>query len=151
MKRFIVLASIGLSFLSVRASADAISGPPERCIEGSEPVDFCHGPPTCRALICESDADCGRGLACRERALCVREHCCNGEACHVPEVALNFTHVEASCAAGACDGTSCQTLNVCVPSRTGAGCCSATGTRSGVPGALFLSLILAAALRRSRR
>jgi len=167
MRHVILLASIALTFISARASADAISPPPDACTEGSEPLDFCHGPPTCQALTCESDADCESG-ACRERALCVREHCCSGMACITPESAEHVTHVEGSCAGGeACDESSCQTLKVCVPASTvedagnppdagdggasGGGCCSATGTRSGAAGALFLALILATFVRRARR
>ncbi|HEY8428416.1 MAG TPA: MYXO-CTERM sorting domain-containing protein [Sandaracinaceae bacterium] len=111
------------------ARADAIAPPPERCPEGSAPVEFCHGMPTCRALTCATDGDCGAGMVCRPMQLCTTESCCSGRCCF-PESGCEepprvFTHVYGACGAGgACAnfGAECTMLRVCVPgARTDAG------------------------------
>lgn len=109
------------------ARADAVSPPPDRCPEGSVAVEFCHGPPTCRVSTCETDADCGAGMVCRDARLCTTEFCCSGRCCGggcgvEPTV---YTHVFGPCdAAGGCSdfGAACTQEKVCVPgSNTDAG------------------------------
>ncbi|HJL17774.1 MAG TPA: hypothetical protein RMH99_19065 [Sandaracinaceae bacterium LLY-WYZ-13_1] len=109
--------------------ADVVSPPPTDCPEGSGPVDFCHGPPTCSASTCATDEDCAGELVCRDRDLCTLEHCCSGRCCAMDcgSPPTKYTHVEGPCGAGGtCDGfgASCTSIRVCVrpsPEDAGAG------------------------------
>ncbi len=117
------------------ALADAVSPPPDRCPSGSVAVDFCHGPPTCRVNTCETDAECGAGMVCRDARLCTTEYCCSGRCCGggcgvEPTV---YTHVFGPCdGSGGCSdfGAACTLEKVCVPGNADAG---TGGTDAGTP------------------
>jgi hypothetical protein len=109
----ILLGALGVT----EARADVLAPPPPSCEAGSVGED-CHGPPLCRALTCETNADCGAGRVCVGRPLCARrDQCCSGRACG-DETVERYTHIEGPCGAGnSCDawGTACETIKVCVP------------------------------------
>lgn len=116
------------------ALADAVGPPPADCPEGSTAVDTCHGPETCEVADCTNDGECGAGMRCQERMLCVREHCCSGFACTMPGMGTRYTHVAGPCGAGGTCGDpslSCSTGRVCVPDDSTP---DAGGTDSGTPG-----------------
>lgn len=107
-----------VSIPSALASADAVPPPPDSCPEGSTAVDFCHGPQTCQIATCTNDGECGAGRVCRQRMLCVREHCCSGICCASAGCEpTTYEHVAGACAGGACEelGTTCESRSVCVP------------------------------------
>ncbi len=138
--RGLALACVFVAFFGAgRARADVVSPPPERCPGGSKPVEFCHGPPTCRALTCETDADCSGGMVCRDARICTTEYCCSGRCCgggcgSEPTV---YTHVFGPCdSSGGCAdfGAACTMQKVCVRgTSTDAGLRDAgpTGTDAG--------------------
>lgn len=119
MTRFTSLVAALALALPAVAAADAVPPPPMNCPTGARPLDFCHGPQTCRIADCTDNADCNAGEECVERALCVREHCCGGFSCTIDGATPpRYTHVDGPCGAGGgCEGfgATCETSRVCVP------------------------------------
>lgn len=151
------LTLIALFACSSIAHADAISGPPDFCPEGSEAIE-CHGPDTCRVEGCTTDADCGAGRRCEPRALCVEEHCCSGA---LGCASGGVEHALRGCDATCDDGSPCVDRNVCVGEATDGdagtggttdgGCCSVAGGGNELGGALFVALVVAVIVARTVR
>lgn len=114
----LALVAVVLALSPTLAHADALGPPPASCPEGSAPV-ACHGPETCEIADCITEGDCRAGERCMQRMLCVREHCCSGVACTIPDsMPLRYTHVAGPCgASGSCGdpSLSCASHRVCVP------------------------------------
>ena len=137
MTRLLGLLALCSSLLPAIAAADVIGPLPTTCEEGSEPVP-CHGPATCRADSCTTDADCDPGEVCQSRNYCVREHCCLGGwggGCGPSDYVI---HVDGPCTGGggcAGLGTACRGVQVCVPGDRDGGAPVDAGSDGGAPDA----------------
>lgn len=90
--------------------ADVVFPQRHDCPDGSEPV-FCHGLPTCRALLCATDADCTGGARCQEASFCRMDRPCGG-----PSRDPVHPHLDRTCdlAAPSCAaGLTCEAARVC--------------------------------------
>lgn len=137
--RRIILGLVLLATPSL-ALADVVGPAREDCPPGSEDV-FCHGPPTCRPVVC--GAGCPDGTTCGEQRYCLQSNNCGGRAgTPVYDNALLSCSSDADCSES---GTLCQAVSVCVNDGCG---CSAPGRASRAPLSFMLGLLALALWRR---
>lgn len=134
--RRILLSLCLLSGLLTSARADVVDFPPASCPRGSTP-ETCHGGPHCRVKLCQTDADCPKGKACKPVQACFGKISCMGRPLYT-DASYPLTDImKSACpSSGTCsDGQACPTENLCVSSgsdTTGTTTTDATSQQTGL-------------------
>jgi hypothetical protein len=136
-RALLLLAAFGLSVVSTASTlalADALGPPPTGCPDGTI-GDSCHGGQYCRAVTCNSTADCDAGQSCVPRGYCMTPVTCGG-AIRLPDGGPVTTTVPSAgpVCTGATDctgGATCTTQNVCASNGSGPGGLPGTAGNSG--------------------